>query len=371
MASDFLLSVIAVIVLLGVLIFVHEMGHFLTAKFFNVGVLKFSLGFGRTLFGKKVGETEYVISMIPLGGYVKMLGESEVEGEELSPEEEKRSFAKQSVWKRMAIVFSGPLFNFVLAFLIFAVVFMIGVPTLTSEIGMVQDGGAASEAGLLPGDIVLGIDGRAVSRWDNMAERINQSGGNSLIFQVKRGNEVRDITVVPRMTPARNLFGEEIESYKIGVGPARKTVIERLNPLAALWKGVTQTWFITKMTFVSIVKIFEGVLSPKNLGGPILIAQMAGEQVKGGIIPFIFFMAILSINLGVLNLLPIPVLDGGHLLFYIIEAIRGKDMSVKWKERAQQIGFILLIMLMIFVVIMDIDRLNIGVVNDVTRFFTK
>jgi len=267
MASDFLLSVIAVIVLLGVLIFVHEMGHFLTAKFFNVGVLKFSLGFGRTLFGKKVGETEYVISMIPLGGYVKMLGESEVEGEELSPEEEKRSFAKQSVWKRMAIVFSGPLFNFVLAFLIFAVVFMIGVPTLTSEIGMVQDGGAASEAGLLPGDIVLGIDGRAVSRWDNMAERINQSGGNSLIFQVKRGNEVRDITVVPRMTPARNLFGEEIESYKIGVGPARKTVIERLNPLAALWKGVTQTWFITKMLRGGLVSQEPGWSHPYRPDG--------------------------------------------------------------------------------------------------------
>ncbi len=242
---------------------------------------------------------------------------------------------------------------------------------MTSEIGLVQEGGAASEAGLLPGDIVTGIDGQAVTRWENLAERINKSGGKSLTFQIRRGSEVRNLIVLPRMTLARNLFGEEIESYKIGVGPARKTVVERLNPLAAVWKSVTQTWFITKMTFVSIVKILEGVLSPKNLGGPLLIAQMAGEQVKGGVIPFVFFMAILSINLGVLNLLPIPVLDGGHLLFYIIEAIRGKDLSVKWKERAQKIGFILLILLMIFVVIMDIDRLNIGVVNDVTRFFTK
>ena len=132
-----------------------------------------------------------------------------------------------------------------------------------------------------------------------------------------------------------------------------------------------QTWFITKMTLISIVKIFEGVISPKNLGGPILIAQMAGEQVKGGLVPFVFFMALLSINLGVLNLLPIPVLDGGHLFFYVIEAIRGKDVGIKWKERAQQVGFILLIILMIYVMIMDIDRLNIDSVNDITKYFTK
>lgn len=367
-STNFLISVASVVVLLGVLIFVHEMGHFLMAKYFNVGVLKFSLGFGRKLIGKKIGETEYVLSLIPLGGYVKMLGE--VEGEALSPEDEKRSFVNQSVWKRMAIVFSGPLFNFFLAIVIFAIVYMVGVPVLTNEIGVVQQGGAASEAGMAVNDRVLKINGEAIGRWDQLAEKIQKSGGKSLSFSIQRGNEVKDLMVLPRVTKSRNIFGEEVETYKIGVGPVPKTVTERLNPWEACWKSLTQTWFITKMTFISIIKIFEGVLSPKNLGGPILIAQMAGEQVKGGVLPFILFMAMLSINLGVLNLLPIPVLDGGHLLFYIIEAIRGKDVGIKWKERAQQVGFILLIMLMIYVVIMDIDRLNIEAVNDVTKFFT-
>ncbi|MDD5167868.1 MAG: RIP metalloprotease RseP [Syntrophales bacterium] len=355
-SSDFMLSVVSVIVLLGVLIFVHEMGHFLMAKYFNVGVLKFSLGFGRKLIGKRIGETEYVLSLIPLGGYVKLLGESEGEG--LSPEDERRSFIRQSVWKRMAIVFSGPLFNFFLAIVIFAAVYMIGVPVLTNQIGTVLKDGAAFEAGLQANDIVLKVDGVDVNRWDKMAEKINKSGGKNLNFTIQRGTEIKEIGITPRMTKAKNIFGEEKPSYKIGVGPSPKTVVERLNPVAALSESLKQTWFITEMTFMSIVKIFEGVISPKNLGGPILIAQMAGEQVKGGIVPFVFFMALLSINLGVLNLLPIPVLDGGHLFFYIIEAIRGKDISVKWKERAQQVGFILLIILMIFVVIMDIDRLS-------------
>jgi len=366
--SSVLISIVSVIVLLGILIFVHELGHFLTAKYFRVGVLKFSLGFGRKIVGKKIGETEYLLSLIPLGGYVKLLGEAE--GEILSAEEEKRSFIRQSVWKKMAIVVAGPLFNFLLAVVIFAAVYMIGVPVLTNQIGVVQKGGAADAAGMKVDDLVLKIDGVGVERWDKMAEMINKSDGKSLTFVIRRGGEDRELTIAPRLTKGRNIFGEETDNYRIGVGPAPKTVIARLNPLDACGESLKQTWFITKMTFVSIYKIFEGVVSPKNLGGPILIAQMAAEQVKGGIVPFIFFMALLSINLGVLNLLPIPVLDGGHLFFYIIEAIRGREISTKWKERAQQVGFVLLIILMIFVMIMDIDRLNIGAVNDVTKFFT-
>lgn len=369
MGSDVLLSIASVIVLLGILVFVHEMGHFLTAKYFNVGVLKFSLGFGRKIFGKKVGETEYLLSLIPLGGYVKLLGESE--GETLSPEDERRSFVKQSVWKRMAIVVSGPVFNFLLAIVIFAVVYMIGVPVLTNQIGAVPKGGAAYEAGLKENDIVSKVDGVAIERWDKMADKINKSDGKTLNFTIQRNAQTLEIRITPRLTKSKSIFGEDTNSYKIGVGPAPKTIIERLNPLDAMIESLQKTWFITKMTLISIYKIFEGVVSPKSLGGPILIAQMAGEQVKGGFVPFVFFMALLSINLGVLNLLPIPVLDGGHLFFYIIEAIRGKDISSKWKERAQQVGFILLIALMIFVMIMDIDRLNIESVNDITKIFTK
>ncbi|MCX7635116.1 MAG: RIP metalloprotease RseP [Syntrophales bacterium] len=363
------INIVSVIILLGVLIFAHELGHFLTAKYFNIGVLKFSLGFGRKLVGKKIGETEYLISLIPLGGYVKLLGETE--GEVLSAEDRRRSFMHQSVWKRIAVVAAGPLFNFLLAVVIFAVVNMVGLPVLTNEIGAVMEGSAAQEAGMKAKDRVMAVDGVKVERWDKMAELIAKSAGRAVVLTVERDGVLTEIKVTPRPVTGRNIFGEEVQSYKIGISPAQKTMVIRQNPFEALGTGIKQTWTITKLTFISIVKIFEGVLSPRSLGGPILIAQMAGAQVKEGIIPFVLFMALLSVNLGVLNLLPIPVLDGGHLVFYLIEVVRGKAVSIKWRERAQQIGFIILVALMIFVMAMDIDRLEIKAINDFTKFFTK
>jgi len=363
------ISIVSVIVLLGILIFAHESGHFLMAKYFDVGVQKFSLGFGRKLIGKKIGETEYLLSLVPLGGYVKLLGEGE--GEELTPEEERRSFSRQSVWKRIAIVSAGPVFNFLLAILIFAIVNMAGIPVLTTAVGNVQAGSAAYQAGMKPGDIVQAVDGDKVNRWDRMAVKITQSGGKQMVFTVHRQGAALDMMILPRATKGRNIFGEETTTYKIGISPAGETFIERQNPFAAFLSSLQQTWFITKLTVISIVKILEGVISPRTLGGPILIAQMAGAQVKEGIVPFVLFMALLSINLAVLNLLPIPILDGGHLLFYLIEAIRGKAVSLKTRERAQQIGFVMLVMLMIFVIMMDIDRLDIKFINDITKIFTN
>ena len=231
-SSDVLISIASVIVLLGILIFVHELGHFLIAKYFNVGVLKFSLGFGRKIIGKKVGETEYLLSMIPLGGYVKLLGESE--GDTLSSEDEQRSYINQSVWKRMAIVASGPLFNFLLAILIFAIVYMVGVPVLTNQIGSILKNGAAFDAGLAENDIVLSINGHAIKRWDKMADMINSSGGKPLKFSIQRDTQIKEMIITPKVMKSKNIFGEEIDSYKIGVGPAQKTFIERMNPLDAL-----------------------------------------------------------------------------------------------------------------------------------------
>jgi regulator of sigma E protease len=363
------ISIISVIILLGVLIFVHEIGHFLVAKWAGVGVLKFSLGFGPKLIGKKIGETEYRISLIPLGGYVKLLGESE--SEEFSEEDEKRSFLKQPVSKRMAIVAAGPFFNFLFAILIFTIVNIIGIPTLTTQIGAVQEGSSAYEAGIKEGDVIIAIDSKEISKWENLAEIIGQSMGNNLKFTIKRGNEQYDIPMTPRLLKTKNLFGEDIESYKIGVSPSSRVTIEKMNPFVAFWTSIKQTWFISKLTVMSIVKIFEGVISPKTLGGPILIAQMAGAQVKEGIVPFILFMALLSINLAVLNLLPIPILDGGHIFFYLIEIITRKEINIKWREMAQQIGFVLLVMLMIFVFIMDIERLNPKMFEDFNRIFSR
>ncbi|MBN2538682.1 MAG: RIP metalloprotease RseP [Deltaproteobacteria bacterium] len=350
------INIISVIILLGVLIFVHELGHFLVAKWSGVGVLKFSLGFGPRLFGKKIGETEYVLSAIPLGGYVKMLGESEDE-EELSPDDEKRSFHKQTVLKKISIVAAGPLFNFLFAIVAFAVVYAVGVPVSTSRIGNVQEGSAAFEAGMQSGDVIIAINDSEISRWSELADAVSGSNGDELRISVDRGNKFLDISVTPERVKSKNIFGEEIDTYRIGVGISDETFMERQGPVGALFSGIEQTWGWTKLTCLGVVKIVQGVVSPKELGGPILIAQMAGSQVRKGFLPFIFLIAVLSVNLGLLNLLPVPVLDGGHLCFFLIEAVTGREVNMKWREISQQVGFFLLILLMIFVFYNDIIRI--------------
>lgn len=362
-----MITLISFIILLGVLIFAHELGHFLAARMAGVGVLKFSLGFGPKIYGKKIGETEYVLSWIPLGGFVKLMGESG--NEELSPEDEKRSFCKQSVWKRMMIVLAGPGFNFLLAVVIFMVVLMVGLPSLTSEIGEVKKDAAAYEAGIIKGDQIIAINGEKVAYWEDIRILIGESKGARMEVVVKRGDEEKKFLVQPRLSKSKNIFGEDVPAYLIGISPSEKTVIERRNPWDAVLSAIYKTWEISKLTVISVVKIFEGVISPKTLGGPIFIAQVAGAQVKEGIIPFILFMAILSINLGVINLFPIPVLDGGHVLFYLIEIVIRREVSIKVRELAQQIGFVILLMLMLFVIFIDIERLNIKMVNDVLKIF--
>jgi regulator of sigma E protease len=362
------ISIVSVVVLLGVLIFVHELGHFLMAKRAGVGVLKFSLGFGPRIIGKKIGETEYILSLFPLGGYVKLLGESP--GEELSEDDSKRSFLRQPVWKRISIVAAGPLFNLLLAFLIFTGVNMIGLPVLTPEVGSLQAGSAAMEAGIKAGDTIVAMDGKAVTKWDDISEIVTEGKDRPLRITVIRDSASLDFTVTPRPMKTRNLFGEEVESFKIGISPSPHTVIERRNPIAAFGAGIRQTWVISKLTVLSLFKVFQGIISPKTLGGPILIAQMAGAQAKEGVVQFLLFMALLSINLAVLNVLPIPVLDGGHLLFYGIELVTGREINLRWREMAQQVGFVLLILLMIFVFMMDIERLNIQFISDFIRKIT-
>jgi len=363
------LSIVSVVILLGVLIFVHEFGHFLAAKYSGVGVLKFSLGFGPKLIGRKRGETEYLLSLIPLGGYVKLLGESPED--ELSPEDDKRSFLKQPVWKRIIIVAAGPVFNILFAILIFSVVYMTGVPVLSAKVGGVEKGSVAYQAGIQKDDTILAINGKAISQWDEMADAIGKSRGKPLTLRIGRGQTFRDVTLAPRLMKGKNIFEEEVEKYRIGISASSHILLARQGPLDAFWMSLKQTWTITRMTFVGIVKMIEGVVSPKNLGGPILIAQIAGAQVKEGVTPFLMFMALLSINLAVLNLLPIPVLDGGHLMFFIIEAIIGREINLRWREMAQQVGLVILVLLMVFAFAMDIGRLNIGFIDDLLKMIGR
>jgi regulator of sigma E protease len=357
-----MLSILSAIVVLGVLIFVHELGHFIFAKLFGVGVEKFSLGFGPKLVGRKIGETEYLVSAFPLGGYVKMVGEGDEA--DLSEEEKTRSFSEKPPLRRIAIVVAGPMFNLIFAMLIYITVFMIGVPVPTAKIGDVLKDKPAARAGLKPNDVVIAINGKHVKQWEDFALVVAENKGEPVDLQVRRGAEVFSLHVVPESHTVKNLFGESVTSPVIGVTSSGETFTQRLGPFDAMIKGISQTWFYIKLTVLSLVKIIERAVSVDTLGGPIMIAVLSGQQAAAGAVSFFAFMALLSINLGVLNLLPIPVLDGGHLFFYLYELVFRKPFSMKTREIAQQVGLALLVSLMFFATYNDIARYW----NDIIKF---
>lgn len=354
-------SVVAAIVVLGLLIFVHELGHFLACKRVGVGVLKFSLGFGPAVLSRRRGETEYCLSAIPLGGFVKMVGQED-DGSEPDPTTvgQANSFAAKPLWARALIVVAGPLGNLVFAALLFSVLFATGVPVITSRVGEVKADMPAARAGLVAGDEIVSVDGQPVARWDELSAAVRESDGRSVTLVVRRDGAERTVTLTPARTEGRSIFGEPIPIYVIGVGPSDQLVTERSNPIVALGQGVAKTAELCWLTLVTIVKLFQAVVPASNLGGPLMIMKMAGEQAHQGMASLIYFMAILSINLGVLNLLPIPILDGGHLLFMGVEKILGRPLEIRQREIAQQVGMFLLISLMGFALYNDLHRLVSG-----------
>ncbi|MDH4264713.1 MAG: RIP metalloprotease RseP [Deltaproteobacteria bacterium] len=348
-------TIIATIIVLGVLIFVHELGHFLMAKKLKVGVITFSLGFGPKLLGKKIGETQYQISLVPLGGYVKMVGEEP--GEKIPPELLAKSFSTQPVSKRMGIVFAGPFFNFLFAVVAFAIAFMVGMPALLPEVGEVKPDYPAFKAGILKGDRILEANGSPVKRWEDLAQIIHESSDRPLLLKVERDKKIFPLSVTPQVSTQKNIFGDEIQVGLIGISPSGSFFTERFDPFTATYKALIQSWRITELTVISIIKIIEGKISAKTIGGPLLIAQLAGQQAKAGTLSLIIFMAVISINLVILNVLPIPVLDGWHLLIFLIEGIIGKPVSLKLRERAQQVGIFLIILIMLLVFYNDLSRI--------------
>jgi regulator of sigma E protease len=349
-------SIFAFIIVLGVLIFFHEFGHFLIARLFGVGVEKFSLGFGPRLFGKKVGITDYRLSAIPLGGYVKMVGEEP--DAEIDPADLPLSFTHKHVAKRMLIVAAGPVFNILLAVLIFFGIFWAsGTFIMKPSIGAVRAGSPAAAAGLMQGDLIAVIDGMAIDSWDEMAEIINGSEGKALSLSIRRQESTLDFSITPEKVPTQNIFGEEIQRYVIGIEASRESYSKQMNPVEAFTESLRQSYRVIELMVVIIAKLIKGDISTDTLGGPIMIAQMAGDSAKAGAGSLIFFIALISINLAVINLLPIPVLDGGHLLFFLIEAIKGSPVSIKIREVSQQVGLFLLILLMILVFYNDIHRI--------------
>ncbi len=353
-----ILTILSFIVVLGVLIFIHELGHFLVARKVGVKVLTFSIGFGPKLLKRELGETEYALSAFPLGGYVRLLGDDPKEM--IDPSESHRSFLNQSVSKKMAIVFAGPLFNLLLALVIFVGIYMAGIPVVTAEVGEVQENTPAAAAGLQPGDRIVSIGEQEITRWLDIQDAVQVAGGRAVDLVVQRGDSVINLRVTPEETEAPNIFGEMERRWVIGITPKGTVVTQRHDPVTAAYLGTKRTVELTELTVIAIAKLIQGKLSTKTIGGPIMIAQMSGQAAEGGFLNIFFFIAILSINLGVINLLPIPILDGGHLVFFSIEGIMGRPVSLRTREVAQQIGLFILISLMLFAIYNDIERIITG-----------
>jgi regulator of sigma E protease len=352
--------VLPFIVVLGILIFFHELGHFLVAKYFGVKVLKFSLGFGLKLVGKKIGETEYLISSIPLGGYVKLLGENgDDDAESIPPEEAHKAFNNQRVTKRMAIVVAGPLFNIFLALVLFCGFSLVaGSYILTPEIGQVREDSPAHKAGLMKGDTIVSLQGQPVKSWQEIKGYIKKSAGKPLEMTIQRGKELFSVSVVPEQGVEKNLFGEEVKSALIGIVASGKYKKVELGVWEAIAEGFLKTWEVTKLTCLTIIKLFQGVVSIKTLGGPIMIGQLTGQAAQEGLSYLIPLLAVISINLGVLNLLPVPILDGGLIIFFLIELIIGKPISLKKRDVAQKVGIFFLAVLIVVVTMNDLSRIE-------------
>lgn len=453
-----LTSIVAAVVILGLLIIVHESGHFLMAKRLGVRVLRFSIGYPPRLFGIRRGETEYVIGATPVGGYVRMLGEEvgeEPKSDELhtflvevgrdvaaaakggigktgprtlpantqapsagasasnpedtilealafdqgavgrplkveetlllnririshraeearkslqaNPPEEllaafrSRAFPNQPLWKRFAIVLAGPASNILFAPILLAIVFMYGVPVLLPVVGQAKAGTPAAQVGLLPGDKILSVNGKPTATWNDFSDAVKSSGGVPLTLEIDRSQGGAGSPVIVRITPQqeeqKSIYGS-VKGWIIGVTPRGDEITRRFNPASAFYRATVATGSMTVQLVVGIASIVSGATPVREaLGGPIMIAQMAGREAHQGFASVAMFTVMLSLELGLVNLLPVPLLDGGHLAFFVFEGLRGKPLAIRHREIALQVGLFLLVALMAFVIFNDISRI--------------
>jgi len=364
MINDFLGVVVPFLVILTILVFVHEMGHFLVARWNGVRVEVFSIGFGREIFGwTDRAQTRWKFSLIPLGGYVKMFGDanaaSQPDGqvEELSEEERSVAFPCQSLAARAWIVSAGPLANFIFAIVLLGGLFAtVGQPFTPPIVGDVVPGSAAEEAGIQAGDRIVGLDGSAIERFEEVQRIVRPSAGRLLEIVVLRDDTRVTLAATPRASEQTDSFGN---TQVIGLLGVTRSGVEyaRHDPFTAVWRAGLETWDLTVGTLEAVGEIIVGARRAQELGGPIRIAQMSGTVAESGLVPVIWFMAVLSINLGLINLFPIPMLDGGHLLFYGIEAVRGRPMGERAQEYGFRIGLAIVLSLMIFVTYNDLANL--------------
>ncbi len=440
-------TVVSSVVVIGLLILIHELGHFLVARWTRVGIERFSIGLGPALLRWRGKETEYCLSAVPfLGGYVKMMGEENpLEGGGSGSVDPARSFPLKPLWTRTLIVFAGPGMNFVLAAAIFAAMFVFqGRQVWPPVLGRIQSGGPAEHAGLLTGDRVVAANGSPVAYWEDLLKAVQAADGKTIRLVVRRGPEERTVTLTPVRVKVRDIFGDERQTWDLGaqsyiparigevlagypaaqaglrpgdrvtavdgisvpswdelaeeirkrpgrpvrltvergaetltltvtpqpakeqgpggeeikgkIGISAPVIYVRSNPVVAIWEGVVSALKVTSLTAIGLWKLITGQLPLSTIGGPVQIAVTAGEQARQGIAHLASFTAVVSVSLALLNLLPVPILDGGHLLFFAIEAVLGRPLSLKKREVAQQVGFFVLLLLMVFATYNDLVK---------------
>ena len=353
-----ILLALKILVVLGVfsaIVVAHEFGHFIAAKKQGIKVESFAVGFGKKLFSIKKGETEYRINLIPLGGYVKLAGEDPQDRKGKSDE-----FASKPVISRFWVIFSGPLFNYILAFFILLLLYAVGIPSLTTQVGTVLDNSPAKVAGIRTGDTILSINNNTVSDWNQMVREIRSNTDVSPIqIKLERNDRIRKIKVTPRILETKNIFKQEIKFVGIGIAPSEKYVILKNNPLRAFDMSLRHMYYFTVNTYKGLWFLITGAMPIKeSVGGPIRIIDMLTKAVSHGWYSVLSLMATISMAIAIFNLLPFPILDGGHILFLIIEKIKGKPISPKTQEMIQQVALVLIIMFFLYVTYNDVRFLS-------------
>ncbi len=343
---------------------IHEFGHFIVAKRLGVRVDKFSLGFGPKIFSLKRGDTEYLISSIPLGGYCKMAGDEP--GEKLI--NQKWEFLSRSVSDRFLIIFAGPFFNYVLAFLIFSFIFMFGNPTLTTEVGSLLKDYPAQMAGICVGDKITAIDGKAVKYWEDMTEIIHKHAEDAIKLSLIRNGKPSDVEVKPIVRRIKDIFGNETKLALIGVAPSQRIENVKYGFFQSFGLGFKKVVDLTVLTYKALFSVITGRLSVKeSMTGPIGIFVITGQAAKLGMIYIFHLMGILSASLAIFNLLPFPILDGGHIIFLAIEKLRRKPLSIKAQEYVSNFGIAVLILLTVFIFYNDIIKFQI--IENIIKWF--
>jgi regulator of sigma E protease len=367
-ASGVLVSVLTFLLVLSIVVFVHEFGHFIVARWCGVSVKTFSIGFGREIFGftDRKG-TRWRFAWIPLGGYVKFVDDENAASQpspealaKMTPAERSGAFQMKPLWQRAAVVAAGPMANFLLAVAIYtAVNLTVGVRTITPRVGEVKDGMPAAAAGIKPGDMITSVNGSAIEGFEDVQRIIGVNGGRPLSLGIERNGEKLTIEVTPQIQEQKDPFGGVFKRGLIGITPSRAADIhdaKRVGPLEALRLGVRETYTNIAQTLQGIGDIITRRQGADQMGGPILMAEVTAKVAELGIEPMLRWIAFISANIGFLNLLPIPVLDGGHLVYYAIEGVMRRPLSRRMQEIGFQIGIALVLMLMVYVNLNDLLR---------------